>query len=79
MKKTTTATATATVMVHGCDCDSDDGNIPEPLHRCHSEFGTPTLRHPRSKYPSVFGTGGSNSLGDYGTPTCTPQVILHPL
>ena len=46
--------------------------------RCHREFGTPSFRHPHSKYPSVFGTGVQNSLRVFGIPPCTPQGILHP-
>ena len=48
------------------------------LTRCHSEFGTPTLRHPRSKYPSVFGTGDQILWGIMEPPLAPPRLFCTP-
>jgi len=35
--------------------------------RCHGEFGTPDLWHPRAKYPREIGTPKQNTLREFGT------------
>ena len=49
------------------------------LRRCHGEFGTPDLWHPRAKYPREIGTPKQNTLREFGTPLCTPWGIWHPV
>jgi len=52
---------------------------PYRLRRCHGEFGTPDLWHPRAKYPREIGTPKQNTLRKFGTPLCTLWGIWHPV